>query len=437
MIDDIYCNLCSRKIATLDSNICKKCGLVICPFCLAEGTIKYGKTLRYKCNCGSDEILSFNDMRTQLVEDLLNLRTEIRHTVYLPVKFNRQWEKLTDNIRMNLAPQIAFDFRRVNLELRDITLNSVQKFVFSKLEEISSKIKDSYRRIIENLSMTNVTETNELRVDMRFYEDIISNFQTKVKELLEPFQEECNLLEEEYSRLISLSRKVRVYKNGLLTLLEPMEMIADMFESISFKDSSIFWHDTILLITLDRILFLQKTKIRKKYKIVLEIVPDEIAEIMSISKDKLLIHLLSKKIKISSSANDISRLFKVLRMFHLSEISNYKPRGNISNSRSWKVEPYESRLKQYLSFFVFKEIENPEVIQKNNEINNYIVDKLQQLIDKKRVISEVLRDLRDQRNRIHSVDYYRILEEYQSKLNAINNEISKLNRNEGINIVRT
>lgn len=429
MSDEIYCNLCSRRITTIDSNICKKCGLVICPFCLAEGTIKFGKTLRYKCNCGSDEILSFNDMRTQLVEDLLNLRTKIRHSVYLPVKFNRRWENLTDNIRMNLAPQVAYDFRKVNLELRDITLNSVQKFIFSKLEEISSKIKDSYKRIIENLSMTNVTETNELRLDMRFYEDLISNFQTKVKEILEPFQEECNLLEEEYKRLLALSSTVRTYKNGLLSLLEPMEMIADKFESISFKDSSIFWHDAILLITLNRILFLQKSKIRKRYKTILEILPDEIADIKSLSEDKLLIHLLSKKIKISSSKFDISRLYSVLRRFHLSELSNYKPRGSITSNSLWNMDSYELKLKKYLTFYVFKEIENSENVKESSEINNYIVNKLQQLIDKKRVIHEVLRDLREERSRIHSVDYYRILEEYQSKLNAINNEISKLNRN--------
>jgi len=434
MSDDIYCNLCSRKIATIDSNICKNCGLVICPFCLADGTIKFGKTLRYKCNCGSDEILSFNDMRTQLVEDLLNLRTEIRHTVYLPVKFNRRWENLADNIRMNLAPQVAYDFRKINLELRDITLISVQKFIFSKLEEISSKIKDSYKRIIENLSMTNVTETNELRLDMRFYEDLISNFQTKVKEILEPFQKECNLLEEEYDRLLALSTQVRTYKNGLLSLLEPMEMIADIFETISFKDSSIFWHDTILLVTLNRILFLQKSKIRKKYKIILEIIPDEIADIKSLSKDKLLIHLLSKKIKISSSVAIISRLYSVLRRFHLSELSNYKPRGSISRNSLWNQDSYESKLKKFLSFYVFKEIKDSESVKKNTEINNYIVDKLQQLIDKKRVIREVLRDLREQRSRIHSVDYYRILEEYQSKLNAINNEISKLSRNNTLNM---
>jgi hypothetical protein len=294
------------------------------------------------CKCGSKTVNREEltlDLKTELLEYIFVLKKALKHVAYRPVVLLKKLGHLESQLRPLMTKFL------VPLEQIDqmfIDAKEIEEFILEEFQDFSSKLHRYYQNISEVRGGS--SNPSDLALQLTLFQKQVQTFdqtvQTKlqsIEDLLDNLSSECTTF---YQMEKDLEQFSEVFGFG------PGELGIHLFPNIELNGESVRKTNVNILITTNRIIFLQKK--RKNvvgHEIVLydefgtgDLLDVKIIEGGFLKRHKLIIEALKREYGLYSDSETLDQIVKSLQIGYYGQ-----PNNNYTHKplRDWSSEVYQ------------------------------------------------------------------------------------------------
>ncbi|OLS27508.1 MAG: hypothetical protein HeimC3_02860 [Candidatus Heimdallarchaeota archaeon LC_3] len=448
-VQSLYCSLCGNRVTEVDVRINRKSGIIICNSCLLRQTEDDN-------NC-PDDYLTLEEMKSLIIRDFIEIKSEIREVALLPVAFAQDMRYLQNQLlslenEEKIIPNSKDFTPKIDLEMQ---LSKIDTFLTHYLQDFSPSLAYLFREVIAPLNrfFLDPLRIQSCQMRIKIISDRLKMFRKGTEERCKPLFDDVQNFNTSYRKyLLTVKRLKKFFKNTTSILTENEKIIH--FSSIHRLYGTLRTRKMFILITTSRIMFFiqKRNLIFKKYKLINSIENFELKEVQIREKKRFKKRILkiitnSENIRLTGSRESIKNIKNVITNFSLNEtvfsVSDWKLwvygwspeqfRLNVyqlinntnENSNNVSLENEESAY-QNVFFNSPNGFSNKIDLENNNEENSgikkYFKGQIEKVQEQIQICQYFLQDLVDRRSELQLSEYYQMYESFSIKLRNLEDE---------------
>lgn len=387
-----------------------------------------------KCTCGSQNVQGTStpkNGKADLLEHIFDLKRKLKHVGYRPVILLKRTGQLETRLRsfrkQFLIPGNLID--KIFLETKKI-----ENFTLDEFQEYTSKLQRIYHNVVTSALSENVFRNSSLQISL-FEKHVTSFDQTVLSKLsnistmIEQVEKQCDSFDEMRKNLV---RCLNIF------VLTPGELGIGYFPNIDLHNNGIRKVSVDLVITTDRIVFIQKrrTKIISQKIVKIDEFPRKaLLDVQKknsgfLKRDKLLITAVKRDFEIRANEKTLLSIYYSLKLSYYG-----RPTDLYINEpfRDWSSEIYQEKILASLNFQKKKNqsfLHSPESQKSEKNIPDFVNGFLEELLRDLRIrelaAKKALEELKVQRKKVASREYFDILKQFELELAKIREERNEL-----------
>jgi hypothetical protein len=389
-----------------------------------------------KCSCGSTKIEAFQptkDGKANLLEHIFDLKRTLKQVGYRPVILLKRTGHLESQLRsfrkQFFIPGTIID--KIFLETKKI-----ENFTLSEFQEYASKLQRIYHNVVRLPLSENAFRNSSLQISL-FEKHIASFDQTvltklaNISLLIEQVEEQCTLFEEMRKRLTRCIDKF---------VLIPGELGIGYFSNIDLQNNGIRRSLIDIIITTDRIVMLRRKRknvVSQTLEIYDEFSPKALQDVQKKSggifkRDRLIINAVKRDFVFRDNNQVLLRIFNALKLSYMG-----RPSGLYVNEpfRDWSSEIYQEKILSALNFQNKTHLKQSHsssgeslLVAKNvpDFVNDFLEERLRDLRIVELATKRALEELKEQRKKVGSKEYFELLKQFEFDLAKIAEERKEL-----------
>jgi len=426
-----YCHFCGTRLSISEIHKCLDCGATFCQQC-ATRSLTNGTVL--KCTCGSKSIQASNtpkNGKADLLEQIFDLKRLLKHVGYRPVILLKRTGQLESRLRsfrkQFLIPGNLID--KIFLETKKI-----ENFTLEEFQEYTAKLQRIYHNVVTSPLSENAFRNSSLQISLfekhvnSFDQTVLSKL-SNISTLIEQVEKQCDSFDEMRKNLV---RCLNVF------VLMPGELGIGYFPNIDLHNNSIRKSSIDLIITTDRIAFIQKKRakiISQKIVKIDEFPRKALVDVQKknsgfLKRDKLLITAVKRDFEIRANEKTLLSIYYSLKLSYYG-----RPTDLYINEpfRDWSSEIYQEKI---LASLNFQKKKNPtfshstESLKSERNIPDFVNGFLEELLRDLRIrelaAKKALEELKIQRKKVASREYFDLLKQFEFELAKIREERTEL-----------
>ncbi|MHA1512613.1 MAG: hypothetical protein ACTSRJ_00935 [Candidatus Hodarchaeales archaeon] len=426
-----YCHFCGTRLSISEIHKCLDCGATFCHQC-ATRSLTNGNIL--KCTCGSKNVHASNtpkNGKADLLEQIFDLKRLLKQVGYRPVILLKRTGQLETRLRsfrkQFLIPGNLID--KIFLETKKI-----ENFTLEEFQEYSAKLQRIYHNVVGSALSENSFRNSSLQISL--FEKHINSFDqtvlsklSNISAMIEQVEKQCDTFDEMRKNLV---RCLNVF------VLTPGELGIGYFPNVDLHNNGIRKISVDLIITTDRIVFIQKRRARViSHKIVKidEFPPKALVDVQKknsgfMKRDKLLITAVKRDFEIRANEKSLLGIYYSLKLSYYG-----RPTDLYINEpfRDWSSEIYQEKILAALNFQKKKNFNfspSPESHKSERNIPDFLNGFLEELLRDLRIrelaAKKALEELKEQRKKVSSREYFDLLKQFEFELAKIREERTEL-----------
>ncbi|MHA2053804.1 MAG: hypothetical protein ACXAB2_09005 [Candidatus Hodarchaeales archaeon] len=428
-----YCSFCGAQLSTSEVHKCLACAATFCQQCATRSFLN-GSQL--KCSCGSTKIEAFQptkDGKANLLEHIFDLKRTLKQVGYRPVILLKRTGHLESQLRsfrkQFFIPGTIID--KIFLETKKI-----ENFTLSEFQEYASKLQRIYHNVVRLPLSENAFRNSSLQISL-FEKHIASFDQTvltklaNISLLIEQVEEQCTLFEEMRKRLTRCIDKF---------VLIPGELGIGYFSNIDLQNNGIRRSLIDIIITTDRIVMLRRKRknvVSQTLEMFDEFSPKALQDVQKKSggifkRDRLIINAVKRDFVFRDNNQVLLRIFNALKLSYMG-----RPSGLYVNEpfRDWSSEIYQEKILSALNFQNKTHLKQSHsssgeslLVAKNvpDFVNDFLEERLRDLRIVELATKRALEELKEQRKKVGSKEYFELLKQFEFDLAKIAEERKEL-----------
>jgi hypothetical protein len=389
-----------------------------------------------KCSCGSTKIEAFQptkDGKANLLEHIFDLKRTLKQVGYRPVILLKRTGHLESQLRsfrkQFFIPGTIID--KIFLETKKI-----ENFTLSEFQEYASKLQRIYHNVVRLPLSENAFRNSSLQISL-FEKHIASFDQTvltklaNISLLIEQVEEQCTLFEEMRKRLTRCIDKF---------VLIPGELGIGYFSNIDLQNNGIRRSLIDIIITTDRIVMLRRKRknvVSQTLEMFDEFSPKALQDVQKKSggifkRDRLIINAVKRDFVFRDNNQVLLRIFNALKLSYMG-----RPSGLYVNEpfRDWSSEIYQEKILSALNFQNKTHLKQSHsssgeslLVAKNvpDFVNDFLEERLRDLRIVELATKRALEELKEQRKKVGSKEYFELLKQFEFDLAKIAEERKEL-----------
>ena len=406
------------------------CGSTFCHQC-ATRSLTDDNDL--KCKCGSDNVQASTTPKSgkaDLLEQIFNLKRQLKQVGYRPVILLKRTGQLESRLRsfrkQFLIPGNLID--KIFLETKKI-----ENFTLEEFQEYTAKLQRIYHNVVTSPLSENAFRNSSLQISL--FEKHINSFDQTVQSklsnisaMIEQVEEQCDSFDE--------MRKNLVKCMNVLVLI-PGELGIGYFTNLDLNNNGIRKSSVDLIITTDRIVFIQKRRTKfmsQKLVKIDEFHPKALLDVQKknsgfMKRDKLIINAVKRDSEIRASGKTLLSIYYSLKLSYYG-----RPTDLYINEpfRDWSSEIYQEKILAALNFqkknVPYSNSSGPQKAEKNlpEFVNGFLEELLRDLRIRELAAKKALEELKQQRKKVASREYFDLLKQFEFELAKIREERNEL-----------
>jgi len=407
------------------------CGATFCHQC-ATRSLTNGNIL--KCTCGSQNVQASNtpkNGKADILEQIFDLKRHLKQVGYRPVILLKRTGQLETKLRsfrkQFLIPGNLID--KIFLETKKI-----ENFTLEEFQEYTAKLQRIYHNVVASALSENAFRNSSLQISLfekhvnSFDQTVLSKL-SNISALIEQVEKQCDTFDEMRKNLI---RCLNVF------VLMPGELGIGYFPNIGLHNNGVRKLSVDLIITTDRITFIQRKRskiISQKIVKIDEFPRKALVDVQKknsgfLKRDKLLITAVKRDFEIRANEKTLLSIYYSLKLSYYG-----RPTDLYINEpfRDWSSEIYQEKI---LASLNFQKKKNPtfshstESLKSERNIPDFVNGFLEELLRDLRIrelaAKKALEELKIQRKKVASREYFDLLKQFEFELAKIREERTEL-----------
>ena len=387
-----------------------------------------------KCKCGSANIQASTtpkNGKADLLEQIFNLKRILKQVGYRPVILLKRTGQLESRLRsfrkQFLIPGNLID--KIFLETKKI-----ENFTLEEFQEYTAKLQRIYHNVVTAPLSENAFRNSSLQISL--FEKHINSFDqtvlsklSNISAMIEQVEKQCDSFDE--------MRKNLVKCMNVLVLI-PGELGIGYFPNVDLHNNGIRKSSVDLIITTDRIVFIKKSRTKfmsQKLVKIDEFHPKALLDVQKknsgfMKRDKLIINAVKRDSEIRASEKTLLSIYYSLKLSYYG-----RPTDLYINEpfRDWSSEIYQEKILAALNFQKKKDVSfsNSPSAQKSEKnipefVNGFLEELLRDLRIRELAAKKALEELKEQRKKVASREYFDLLKQFEFELAKIREERTEL-----------
>ena len=426
-----YCHFCGTRLSISEIHKCLDCGATFCHQC-ATRSLTHGNIL--KCTCGSQKVHASStpkNGKADLLEHIFDLKRFLKQVGYRPVILLKRTGQLEARLRsfrkQFLIPGNLID--KIFLETKKI-----ENFTLEEFQEYTAKLQRIYHNVVTSALSENAFRNSSLQISL--FEKHINSFDqtvlsklSNISSMIEQVEKQCDTFDEMSKNLV---RCLNVF------VLTPGELGIGYFPNIDLHNNGIRKTSVDVIITTDRIAFIQKRRARiisQKMIKIDEFSPKALVDVQKknsgfFKRDKLLITAVKRDFEIRANEKSLLSIYYSLKLSYYG-----RPTDLYINEpfRDWSSEIYQEKILAALNFQKKKtqSLSQSSESQKSEKnipafLNGFLEELLRDLRIRELAAKKALEELKEQRKKVASREYFDLLKQFEFELAKIREERTEL-----------
>ena len=428
-----YCSFCGAKLSTSEIHKCLACDATFCQQCATRSLLN-GSQL--KCSCGSSNIEAFQptkDGKAELLEHIFELKRKLKQVGYRPVILLKRTGHLESRLRsfrkQFFIPGTLID--KIFLETKKI-----ENFTLSEFQEYASKLQRIYHNVVRLPLSENAFRNSSLQISL-FEKHVTSFDQTvlaklaNISLLIEQVEQQCDLFDEMRKRLTRCMDKF---------VLIPGELGIGYSTNIDLQNNGIRRALIDIIITTDRIVLLKRKRknvLGQTIELFDEFPPKALHDVQKksggiLKRDKLVITAVKRDFVFRANDQVLIRIFNALKLSYMGRPSDLYINEPF---RDWSSEIYQEKILSALNFQNTDKVKHTNSIGREKPlveqnipdfVNGFLEERLRDLRISELATKRALVELKEQRKKVGSKEYFELLKQFEFDLAKIAEERTEL-----------